>query len=219
MPQSLANVLVHLVFFSTKERRALLQNSDLRDEMHSIPCGRFRQSGMSRNHRGRCDRSRPSSGQPIADNHLGRMGERTKTGLVSLGKEKKPAMEPISMAGGRRALFPSASRKKSECGSISEYREKHQDDCLPGRIPADAKKTRCPVRRTIHFAVIEAFPQPCRGKSDDCDHSVRVAAKAATPGYPLKPWANSQVTSQRSPGITELLPCLISNNATLARRA
>jgi putative transposase len=32
MPQSLANVLVHIVF-STKERRALLQNRDLRVEM------------------------------------------------------------------------------------------------------------------------------------------------------------------------------------------
>jgi len=33
MPQSLANVLVHIVF-STKERRALLQIPDLRNEMH-----------------------------------------------------------------------------------------------------------------------------------------------------------------------------------------
>jgi putative transposase len=38
MPQSLANVLVHVVF-STKERRALLQNSDLRDEMHRYLAG------------------------------------------------------------------------------------------------------------------------------------------------------------------------------------
>jgi putative transposase len=38
MPQSLANVLVHIVF-STKERRALLQNSDLRDEMHRYLAG------------------------------------------------------------------------------------------------------------------------------------------------------------------------------------
>jgi putative transposase len=38
MPQSLANVLVHLVF-STKERRALLQNSDLRTEMHRYLAG------------------------------------------------------------------------------------------------------------------------------------------------------------------------------------
>ncbi len=38
MPQSLANVLVHIVF-STKERRALLQNRDLRDEMHRYITG------------------------------------------------------------------------------------------------------------------------------------------------------------------------------------
>jgi len=38
MPQSLANVLVHIVF-STKERRALLQNSDLRNEMHRYLAG------------------------------------------------------------------------------------------------------------------------------------------------------------------------------------
>ena len=38
MPQSLANVLVHVVF-STKERRALLQNHDLRDEMHRYLAG------------------------------------------------------------------------------------------------------------------------------------------------------------------------------------
>jgi putative transposase len=38
MPQSLANVLVHVVF-STKERRASLQNADLRDEMHRYLAG------------------------------------------------------------------------------------------------------------------------------------------------------------------------------------
>ena len=38
MPQSLANVLVHIVF-STKERRALLQNGDLRTEMHRYLAG------------------------------------------------------------------------------------------------------------------------------------------------------------------------------------
>jgi REP element-mobilizing transposase RayT len=38
MPQSLANVLVHIVF-STKERRALLQNHDLRMEMHRYIAG------------------------------------------------------------------------------------------------------------------------------------------------------------------------------------
>ena len=38
MPQSLANVLVHVVF-STKQRRALLQNRDLRTEMHRYLAG------------------------------------------------------------------------------------------------------------------------------------------------------------------------------------
>ena len=38
MPQSLANVLLHIVF-STKERRAFLQNRDLRDEMHRYLAG------------------------------------------------------------------------------------------------------------------------------------------------------------------------------------
>lgn len=38
MPQSLANVLVHVVF-STKQRRALLQVADLRDEMHRYLAG------------------------------------------------------------------------------------------------------------------------------------------------------------------------------------
>ena len=38
MPQSLANVLVHVVF-STKERRALLQNTDHRDDMHRYLAG------------------------------------------------------------------------------------------------------------------------------------------------------------------------------------
>ncbi len=38
MPQSLANVLVHIVF-STKQRRALLQNRDLRMEMHRYLAG------------------------------------------------------------------------------------------------------------------------------------------------------------------------------------
>jgi len=38
MPQSLAKVLVHIVF-STKERRALLQVPDLRDEMHRYIAG------------------------------------------------------------------------------------------------------------------------------------------------------------------------------------
>jgi putative transposase len=38
MPQSLANVLVHIVF-STKERRALLQSRDLRMEMHRYLAG------------------------------------------------------------------------------------------------------------------------------------------------------------------------------------
>jgi putative transposase len=38
MPQSLANVLVHLVF-STKERRAIFQNAELRDEMHRYLAG------------------------------------------------------------------------------------------------------------------------------------------------------------------------------------
>ncbi len=38
MPQSLANVLVHLVF-STKERRALFQIPELRDEMHRYLAG------------------------------------------------------------------------------------------------------------------------------------------------------------------------------------
>src|SRR5438105_6891089 len=33
MPQSLSNVLIHIVF-STKERRPFLQNAELRDEMH-----------------------------------------------------------------------------------------------------------------------------------------------------------------------------------------
>jgi putative transposase len=38
MPQSLANVLVHIVF-STKERRAMFQNPELRDEMHRYIAG------------------------------------------------------------------------------------------------------------------------------------------------------------------------------------
>ena len=38
MSQSLANVLVHIVF-STKERRALLRNDDLRIEMHRYLAG------------------------------------------------------------------------------------------------------------------------------------------------------------------------------------
>ena len=38
MSQSLANVLVHVVF-STKERRSLLQNDDLRIEMHRYLAG------------------------------------------------------------------------------------------------------------------------------------------------------------------------------------
>jgi putative transposase len=38
MPQSLANILVHIVF-STKERRAMLQNTELRDEMHRYLAG------------------------------------------------------------------------------------------------------------------------------------------------------------------------------------
>ncbi len=38
MPQSLANMLVHLVF-STKERRALLQNAELRGQMHRYLAG------------------------------------------------------------------------------------------------------------------------------------------------------------------------------------
>jgi REP element-mobilizing transposase RayT len=38
MPQSLANVLIHIVF-STKERRALLQNHDLGIEMHRYLAG------------------------------------------------------------------------------------------------------------------------------------------------------------------------------------
>jgi putative transposase len=38
MPQSLANVLVHIVF-STKQRRAYLQNTDLRIEMHRYLAG------------------------------------------------------------------------------------------------------------------------------------------------------------------------------------
>ncbi|MGA2061756.1 MAG: IS200/IS605 family transposase [Thermoguttaceae bacterium] len=38
MPQSLANVLVHIVF-STKERRALLQVPDLRNAMHRYLVG------------------------------------------------------------------------------------------------------------------------------------------------------------------------------------
>jgi putative transposase len=38
MPQSLANALMHIVF-STKERRALLQNDDLRIEMHRYLAG------------------------------------------------------------------------------------------------------------------------------------------------------------------------------------
>jgi putative transposase len=38
MPQSLAHVLVHIIF-STKERRALLQNPDLRMEMHRYLAG------------------------------------------------------------------------------------------------------------------------------------------------------------------------------------
>jgi putative transposase len=38
MPQSLANVLLHIVF-STKERRALFQTRDLRGEMHRYLAG------------------------------------------------------------------------------------------------------------------------------------------------------------------------------------
>ncbi len=38
MPQSLANLLVHLVF-STKDRRVLMHNHDLRDEMHRYLAG------------------------------------------------------------------------------------------------------------------------------------------------------------------------------------
>jgi len=38
MPQSLANALLHIVF-STKERRAMFQNKDLRDEMHRYLAG------------------------------------------------------------------------------------------------------------------------------------------------------------------------------------
>ncbi len=38
MPQSLANVLVHIVF-STKQRRTMLQNAELRDEMHRYLAG------------------------------------------------------------------------------------------------------------------------------------------------------------------------------------
>jgi len=38
MPQSLANILLHIIF-STKERRPFFQNPDLRDEMHRYLAG------------------------------------------------------------------------------------------------------------------------------------------------------------------------------------
>jgi len=38
MPQSLANILVHVVF-STKDRRALLRSANLRDQMHRYLAG------------------------------------------------------------------------------------------------------------------------------------------------------------------------------------
>jgi hypothetical protein len=38
MPQSHANVLIHLAF-STKQRRPLLRDPDLRDEMHRYLAG------------------------------------------------------------------------------------------------------------------------------------------------------------------------------------
>ncbi len=44
MPQSLANLLVHLIF-STKDRHPFLDNSDLRAELHSYLGGLVNESG------------------------------------------------------------------------------------------------------------------------------------------------------------------------------
>ena len=52
MPQSLANLLVHLVF-STKGRPAILQNPALAWRNASLPGGNLQEPGMSCRDRGR----------------------------------------------------------------------------------------------------------------------------------------------------------------------
>ena len=64
-------------------------------------------------HCGRSDRSRAFVGQPIADDRLGRMGERIEAGVVALGKGKELAMEPISLAIRVRRIFGEPITKRA----------------------------------------------------------------------------------------------------------
>jgi hypothetical protein len=114
MPQSLANVLLHIVF-STKERRALLQVADLRDEMHrylagvsaKLNCPAIIVGGAT-------DHVHCSFvGQPIADDRIVRMGERIEAGVVDLGEREKPTMGIVSMAGGLRGVFRESVAKRT----------------------------------------------------------------------------------------------------------
>ncbi len=117
MPQSLANVLVHIVF-STKERRALLQNPDLRDEMHRYL------AGISANLE--C----PAIIVGGATDHVHLLANQSRT--ITLAEwvkelkrasslwERKRTRNGVCFNGRRAmALFQSASRKKNERGNIS----------------------------------------------------------------------------------------------------
>ena len=121
MPQSLANVLVHIVF-STKERRALLQIPDLRDEMHRYL------AGISANLE--C----PAIIVGGATDHIHLLVNQSRT--ITLAEWEKELKRASSLwtkkrAGngacfnGRRdmARFQSASRKKYAFENISERKK------------------------------------------------------------------------------------------------
>ena len=116
MPQSLSNVLVHIVF-STKERRAFLQNAELRDEMHhylggiskNLDCPPVRVGGTADHVHLLARQSRTIT---LAD-----WIKELKRGSSLWIKEKDPLLEGFHWQAGYGAF----SVSQSQSGRVDEY--------------------------------------------------------------------------------------------------
>jgi REP element-mobilizing transposase RayT len=125
MPQSLANVLVHIIF-STKQRRPFLQDADVRADLHSYL------AGISRNHD--CPPVRVGG----TEDHVHILARQART--ISLAdwvmelkrassiwcKEKGPALELFQWQAGYGAFSVSQSQSPRVEQYIAGQEEHHR---------------------------------------------------------------------------------------------
>jgi putative transposase len=139
MPQSLANVLVHVVF-STKERRALLQDRELRIEMHryiagvckTLECPAVIVGGVSDHVHVLANQSRTIS--------LAEWVKEMKRASSLWAKNRHPEWESFQWQAGYGAFSVSQSQRESVRAYIDSQEEHHRQASFQDELRQLLKK-------------------------------------------------------------------------------